>query len=781
MTPPSLWQRLRSARVVQVAAVYLGASWVTLQIIDTLQGLLSLPDWVGPVAVLLLLVGLLVVLATAWVQSLPQTTAAEEAGTVPTDWEVDAGDVLESLRRGRLPHLTWGRAILGGVVALSLLFGVAGLTVILRSPQSLVGPRELGAEDAASGIAVLPFHMSGDDLDVYREGMVDLMSANLDGLSDYRAVDARTVLARWNREIGETADVELERALRVAAATGARYAVVGSGVGAGPQIRLTADIYDLADGTQLGEGGQVEGAAEEVLGLVDALTVEVMRSILDATDRSSLAQSFRLASLLTGSVPALRNYLEGDALFRRARFEEAREALQRAVERDSTFALAHWRLGETYGWIEGIASEEGRRHKERAQALADRLPERERTLLTVTSAIGSNALGLREMQTLRAYLQRYPDDPDGWYLLGEAGLHSWTFTGISDDELEEALYRTVALDPTFSPYYEHALHWATAKGHAQRYDSLMSAAAEVAENPDRRERSELRWALFQGGAEERAAAVARLEEMEPAEVVRVDQSAMGLVDEELERLVPLWMHREDRDVPLVRLYGEQGRLEEMVALALESGAQGLDEAVARLSDWAWEGEVPRSLLDRLDQALGGDVPEDDPRVMLRVELDAILGRPVDEEAAGRVLDAQADVFLPELAEEMDTTGIRDALESATLASARIHQGRVDEVYRSAGPPADRGLEPPSWIVARRGWAALEVGEYAEAVQALEGISRSNERTIAKLRLGRAYEALGRDQEALDAYRIFLSRTASADEGLGAIAEARAAVARLGGG
>ena len=99
---PPLWERLRSARVVQVLLVYLGASWAILQITETLQGLLTLPEWVGPVAVVLLLVGLVVVAATAWVQSLPQTTAAEEAGEVPTDWEVDAADVVASLKKGRL-------------------------------------------------------------------------------------------------------------------------------------------------------------------------------------------------------------------------------------------------------------------------------------------------------------------------------------------------------------------------------------------------------------------------------------------------------------------------------------------------------------------------------------------------------------------------------------------------------------------------------------------------------------------------------------------------------
>ena len=75
-----------------------------LQITETVTGLLTLPEWVGPVAVLLLLIGLVVVLATAWVQSLPQTTAAEEAGEVPTDWQVAPADVVARLRAGKLPH-----------------------------------------------------------------------------------------------------------------------------------------------------------------------------------------------------------------------------------------------------------------------------------------------------------------------------------------------------------------------------------------------------------------------------------------------------------------------------------------------------------------------------------------------------------------------------------------------------------------------------------------------------------------------------------------------------
>ncbi len=156
MTRLPLWDRLRRARVVQILLVYLGASWIVLQIIETLMGLLTLPPWVGPVALVLLLVGLFVVLATAWVQSLPQTTAREEAGEVPTDWQVAPGDILASVRAGRLPHLTWGRALLGGVFALSLLFGAAGVYVILRGPRRPLGPAEVGRRVRPAGSRCSP-------------------------------------------------------------------------------------------------------------------------------------------------------------------------------------------------------------------------------------------------------------------------------------------------------------------------------------------------------------------------------------------------------------------------------------------------------------------------------------------------------------------------------------------------------------------------------------------------------------------------------------------------
>lgn len=786
MSRPPLWERLREARMVQVFLVYLGASWIVLQITETLVGLLSLPGWVGPVAVLILLVGLFVVMATAWVQSLPQTTALERAGEVPSDWAVAPGEVIESLRRGELPHLTWGRALMGGVLAICLLFGAAGVYVVVRGPMHLVGPAEVAASGTSSGIAVLPFHVTGPSLELYREGMVDLVSANLDGLSGYRAVDARTVLARWSRELGEGARAELADALRVAAGTGARYAVVGSGVELGSSIRFNADVYDLDSREKVGNGGQVEGRPEEVLGLVDALTVEVMRSLLDATDGGSAAQDFRLASLLTESVPALRHYLEGDAAFRRSRFEEAREHLERAIREDSTFALAHWRLGEAIGWISGFSLLEVREQKATAARFGARLPPREATLLEV-SAAAADGRAIEVFSDLEAFLRRYPDDPDGWYLLGEIGLHPQGATGITDERLEEAFYTAVELDPTFGPYYQHALEWASAKGRGARFDSLMTSLEAAGGEEERTARLRLRGDLLLGDEAVRADAVRALSDLSDAQLRALDQSILGLLDRDLDRYAPILEERVRRGMgaraQVFRIfYLEQGRLREAAALFEADSGWEARLGRAELAAGAYElmGVGSDAELRRHYEDLRADDPPEEYALERGFTL-ALLATLLDDRAG---FESALGIVRPRLGPSLegvpfDTAGVAANMEAVMEGAWLAARDRPDEAYAlvaSAPPVVPGGPNEPALAD-----FAFQAERWRDAVRIYEGISRrASERSMAKYRLGKAYEALGDRERAADAYRTFLSRFERADPGLPWVEEARSALERLGG-
>jgi tetratricopeptide (TPR) repeat protein len=475
----AFWSRIHKGRLFQVLAVYLGASWLVFQVSHLLTEAFALPDWVTPAAVLLLLAGLVVVLATAWIQSHPLVKERAAADEVPRAWELDLSDVRTALLQRRLPHLTWARALGGGGAVFLLLFGLAGAYVVIGDRGHRALPAGAEGSSLLPGLAVLPFEVTGAGLDVWREGMVDLLSTNLDGVAGLRTINSRTVLARWReRTRGDVAD--LPAVLDAARATGARYALVGSAVALGPDVRLTADLYDIDTGRSLGSA-RAQGPAEDVMRLVDELSVDVLRSVL----REDPSAGYRTVErLTTSSLPALRAYLEGEVLFRRAAFEAAAEAYERAIAADSTFALAAYRLSTAYGWTGSSLDEQAQRYGALSSRHAERLPAREAALVRATTRAlrDGNPQGVTELRDLSA---RYPDDPEVWYELGEVYTHLGGQVLASARDAEEAFSRSIALDSAFLPAYIHAVEFAAARRDTIRmrsllatYDRLSGAAGE---------------------------------------------------------------------------------------------------------------------------------------------------------------------------------------------------------------------------------------------------------------------------------------------------------------
>jgi len=147
MSKPDFWTHVKAARIVPVFLVFLGASWGVLQVVDIVRIELELPTWVSPASFVLLGIGLFVILATAWVQALPATAEREKSGEVPGDWELAPKDLAGSLASGAVPHLTWGRSILGGVFALGLMFALAGLAVLFQGPLITPAQPEFTSEE----------------------------------------------------------------------------------------------------------------------------------------------------------------------------------------------------------------------------------------------------------------------------------------------------------------------------------------------------------------------------------------------------------------------------------------------------------------------------------------------------------------------------------------------------------------------------------------------------------------------------------------------------------
>lgn len=266
--------------MVWILLVFLGASWIVLRTVDTLAGLLSLPSWVNPVAVVLLAAGFVVIVATAWVQGLPATKAAERAGEVPAHWEIAPGDVVSSLLQGRIPHLTWGRALMGGVLAMSSLMGAALIYALVVGGEEILGARGVGAEGLPEAVVVLPFSTTGEGMVLDEERMANLLRSDLADVGGLRVVDPGAVASRWRDEVGVSSDVAPDQALAVAAGLGARFAVRGSVVRTGDRATLVAEVYDLAGAGQV-DDARVEGSADDLTGLVDSLTARVTDMLVE--------------------------------------------------------------------------------------------------------------------------------------------------------------------------------------------------------------------------------------------------------------------------------------------------------------------------------------------------------------------------------------------------------------------------------------------------------------------------------------------------------------------
>lgn len=166
----------------QVLGIYLAGSWLVLQIVDILSDNMGLPDWVFPFALVLLLLGLPVVLATAFVQEgMPGKGAAPRPprGEAPGPGEFATSARPSSARReterkARAPDtapaqssrrlFTWRNALTGGGLAFLLLAVVTGGFMFLRSQG--IGPAGTlvakGVIDERSPILIADF-LSDDE------------------------------------------------------------------------------------------------------------------------------------------------------------------------------------------------------------------------------------------------------------------------------------------------------------------------------------------------------------------------------------------------------------------------------------------------------------------------------------------------------------------------------------------------------------------------------------------------------------------------------------------
>src|SRR5207245_8700422 len=102
----------------------------------------------------------------------------------------------------------------------------AGAVVVIAVAAWMISRGHSAPTMPGNTLAVLPFRVAGPDSAVWREGLVDLLSINLDGAPGVRVIPPRTAFSRWTASVGERADgADQDAALGVSRAVGAGFAL----------------------------------------------------------------------------------------------------------------------------------------------------------------------------------------------------------------------------------------------------------------------------------------------------------------------------------------------------------------------------------------------------------------------------------------------------------------------------------------------------------------------------------------------------------------------------
>lgn len=330
----SLLNELRRRNVFRVAAAYLIASWLIIQVVSAVDAPLKLPDWFDTVVIVLLAIGFPIAALFAWAFELtPDGIKATQPEAPPADGRSST----------RLDHALVGMLV---IVAGMILWNQLGAP----RDEEHAARAEVPADKS---IAVLPFvdmSPSGDQ-GYFADGIAEELLNELTRLEGLR-VASRTSSFSFRggnadiRTIGEALDVSM--------------VLEGSVRKDGDRIRITAQLIDSGDGYHYWSQ-TYDRNLKDIFSIQDEIA-DGIAGVLGVQLGVGDVNSFAGAG--TNSVEAYETYLRAIAM-PMGSIDQYRE-LERAIQIDPDYAAALAALGL------GIASTMWTSQPEEAPEILDR-------------------------------------------------------------------------------------------------------------------------------------------------------------------------------------------------------------------------------------------------------------------------------------------------------------------------------------------------------------------------------------------------------------------------
>jgi len=458
----SLWQTL---------TIYLGASWAVLEVTDQIVARYLMPEWVYPSALILLLLGLPIVLATAFVREErrePQPIAEIRDPTLLGDMSGEAArPAPERAAKPIVRHLTWPRAILGGALAFAVL-GVISVIIVARGSARVTEARGAAGEafTERAWIVLAEFEAPESEKEVALAAQtalsVDLQQSRYVNVRGHNQIVP--VLQRMG--LPDTARLDETVALEIAQREGMAAVLVPAVVRLGDDYIFSARVIQPGTGQEL-IAVRTAARAERLLEGVEALSRELRSRLGEAS--AAIRQSRPLPEVTTSSLEALRKYaLAKAALEVDLDRPRAAELAAEATRIDTSFAMAYRLAGVAYG--ESSISQ-ALEYSQRAYELRDHLTDRER--MHVEGTYYSRRYDIRRAaEVYDVLLAQYPDDDRA---LNNLAVLNGSYLG-DYERAYRAYLKGIALDPHSALRYNNAILAAYLVDRLDAADSLIAVA-----------------------------------------------------------------------------------------------------------------------------------------------------------------------------------------------------------------------------------------------------------------------------------------------------------------
>jgi tRNA A-37 threonylcarbamoyl transferase component Bud32/tetratricopeptide (TPR) repeat protein len=318
-------------------------------------------------------------------------------------------------------------------------------------------------------LAILPVQVYGWDAPIDGAELASMVTSEIVGTPGVSAVHWRKTSDWWeSAAIADSGPPET----RAAAGLGARKAAFATltSWGDGDSVQVELELFD--DG-----GDPLPGPL--AITVTPARPQDVSKAIALALVRLELDTVMHEGQRWTDDLGALQEYQRGQRNFERGRGRRAVEHFQASVARDSTFAVAWWRLANAWRWL----GEPGP-YEKNYQELFDNYAADLGVLDSMLMAVQLTPAGPERLRRYWATHERFPLDYFAAFLHGEELFNRGPLWGEPLESAVAELEEAVRLNEFWALAYVHLI-WANIRlGHEEEARRYLEQLVEHAPDPE---------------------------------------------------------------------------------------------------------------------------------------------------------------------------------------------------------------------------------------------------------------------------------------------------------